>query len=78
MICVMRGLPEVLQRQLLSASPPQQSATYLEELELRLPVRQADFLTARASFLHILSSALKREGIELFDLNMRVMSQHRA
>ena len=75
---VMRGVEDSIAQRLLSATPPQQSMAYREELELGLSVRQADFLNARASFLQNISSALKREGVDLLDLNLRVLERYRA
>ena len=76
-INTMRGLSEPLAQMLLAATPPHRSMAYAEELEVPVSVRQSDFLSGRASFLQGLSSALKREGIDLLDLNLKVLSAYR-
>ena len=73
----MRGLGDSLAQRILSASPTHQFAALTEEMSLPVSVRSADFLNSRASFLQGLSSALKREGIDLLDLNLKVLSSYR-
>lgn len=72
-----RGLATPLADRVLAAAPPHQMGPLAEELSLPVSVRNADFLSGRASFLQSLSSAFKREGIDLLDLNMRVLSIYR-
>ena len=76
-INTMRGLSDPLAQILLTATPPHRSIAYAEELEVPIPVRQSEFLIGRASFLQSLSSALKREGLDLLELNLRVLSAYR-
>jgi hypothetical protein len=76
-INTMRGLSEPLSQLLLASAPPHRAMAYAEELEVPVSVRQSDFLNGRASFLQCLSSALKREGIDLLDLNLKVISAYR-
>ena len=73
----LRGLGDSLAQRVLSASPTHQFAALTEEMSLPVSVRSADFLNSRASFLQGLSSALKREGIDLLDLNLKVLSSYR-
>ena len=73
----MRGLAEPLAQRMLAASPPHQALAYAEELSVPISVRQSDFLSGRASFLRSLSSALKREGVDLLDLNLKVIATYR-
>lgn len=76
-INTMRGLSSPLAQLLLAATPPHRSIAYAEELEVPISVRQSEFLSGRASFLQSLSSALKREGLDLLELNLRVLSAYR-
>lgn len=76
-INTMRGLSDSLAQMLLASAPPHRAMAYAEELEVPVSVRQSDFLSGRASFLQGLSSALKREGIDLLDLNLKVLNIYR-
>ncbi len=73
----MRGLAEPLAQRMIAAAPPHQALAYAEELEVPISVRQSEFLNGRASFLQSLSSALKREGVDLLDLNLKVIATYR-
>ena len=73
----MRGMAEPLAQRMLAAAPPHQALAYAEELEIPISVRQSEFLNGRVSFLQSLSSALKREGVDLLDLNLKVIATYR-
>jgi hypothetical protein len=76
LIDLLRGIQPAFKEAILAVIPKNELSKYTEELAyLHTEISQAQYLKARASFLHILTQTLKRDGFDLLELNQKVIQR---
>jgi flagellar motor switch protein FliG len=73
LVALMRGTRPDVSAALMRAAPVSQRAVLASELGLETPVSRSEYLNARAAFLQTLSDALRRDGQDLAQLNVRAL-----
>jgi hypothetical protein len=76
LIDLLRGTQPYFKEAILAVIPKNELSKYTEELSyLHTEISQAQYLKVRASFLHVLSQTIKRDGLDLLELNQKVIQR---